>query len=126
VALLRTATSSGSCLSTAELRIGGEHFVLQISRHRRGENGMAHLAAALLEVVHVGGVQRTENLPNARLEAGAAQEMTIAFCRDGKAIGHLDALGTQLMEHLPQRGVLATHERNVANGDVGEPADELR
>ena len=53
---------------------------------------MTHLAAALLEVVDVSRIQSTENFLEMCIKTGAAKEMTIALCRDRKAVGHLDAL----------------------------------
>lgn len=69
-------------------------------------------------------IETGEDLFDARTQPRAGQEMPVALRRDRKAIGHLHALGAQLMKHFAQRGILAADEGNIANGDVVKSTDE--
>ena len=63
--------------------------------------GSGTAAAGLLAALSPQFAQAQQVAPtDARIQTRAGQEMPVALRRDGKAIGHLNPLGTQFMKHL--------------------------
>jgi len=68
-------------------------------------------------------VRTPEEGGDAVSQAGRAEVGPVALGGDCESIGDFDAERRELANHLPERGVLAAHRREIVQPEILEPGD---
>jgi hypothetical protein len=95
----------------------------QSGRQRRFHHPAANLAPGLGQGDGVVDVEREELGGNAIRKSVVGQEFTEGIGRGGESAGDADPLVGQVVDHLPQGGVLATHLVHIVHGQCFKARD---
>jgi hypothetical protein len=112
VAALVLADEAVVRLADVALEVGREGLLLDLP---------ADVRAHLRELAGVVDVEVGQQRVDAVGEPVLGEEAAVRVGRGREPVGHGDAGGGQVLHHLPQRGVLAAHDLDVGEAEVGEP-----
>ncbi len=108
----------------AQAVVGGDDRLLELRRQARGQDRLARLPPAALEVGDVARVEPGQGLLEPLLQPAFREDRPVRVRGHREPVGHLHAVGRELAIQLAQRGVLPAHQRDVVDADVGKPADQ--
>ena len=83
------------------------------------------MAASRLQALDVAGIQADKKFADSPIESRLLEEVSVCVRRDRESVRNPHALGGEFTIHFTQRSVLAPHGRDIANADVGKPANVL-
>ena len=108
--------------------VGGDDLGYEVVRQPGAVDDLPRALAAPRQVGHVVLVEAVECLAQRFQHARGFEHVAICLRGDSEAIRHEHALVRERAVHLPQRSVLAAHQRNVADPDLLKESDvfELR
>src|SRR5579884_1096514 len=101
--------------------IGCDDFRFEVLGKRRREDLLANLKAATAEVSDVAGIEASKDLHDFLVELRFAEEVAIGLGGDREAVRDADPFLRERPDHLAERGVLPSDQRNIADSDLIEP-----
>src|SRR6188472_1458182 len=107
----------------AKLAVGSQNLACQVAGKPGPVDDLPGALGFSRQRTDIGGVQVIEFSMQTLPRAGLVQHVAIGLGGDGEPVRDADAPVRQLLEHLPERCVLAADERHDVDAHLLEKAD---
>ncbi len=102
---------------------GFAQLLLHGGRHGRTVNNLTRPGTGTRQRIGIGLVQRVEQAVQLGPGIGRIKRRAVRHGGDGKPIRHPHTQRCELLEHLAQRSIFATDQRDVGQREFSKPAD---